>query len=160
MSESAADRFRDWIAVNDTVMGGESESGMLRTPEGTLVFHGTLSRAGGGGFASVRCTSSPGLGGFRALAVRVRGDGRTYQLRLRTTADQDGIAYRMRFVTVAGEWQDLDLPFTGFEPLFRGRPVPEAGPLDVSAVVQVGFLLADRRPGPFRLEVSRFEPVL
>ena len=151
--------IRGWIGVNDTVMGGRSTSRMIRTPAGNLVFEGTLSLEGGGGFASVRCTTHPHLAGYRALAIQVRGDGRSYEIRLRTTTDRDGIAYRVLFSTSPGEWRSLEIPFTLFEPVFRGRPVPEAGPLDPAAVVQIGFLLADRKPGPFHLEVNRLDPV-
>ncbi len=35
-----------------------------------------------------------------------------------------------------------------------GRRLEDAPPLDPEAIQQVGLLIADRRPGPFRLEVA------
>ena len=43
------------------------------------------------------------LAAATGLIVRVKGDGRTYQLRLRTSDRFDGVAYRALFATDAGE---------------------------------------------------------
>jgi hypothetical protein len=53
-----------------------------------------LSLENNGGFASVRClVGLTDLSEFAGLAVRVRGDGRPYQLRLRGNDRFDGVAY-------------------------------------------------------------------
>ncbi len=61
--------------------------------------------------------------------------------------------WRAEFTT-SGEWQSVDLSFDDFVPVFRGRRVPQAGPVVPSAIRQVGFMLADNTPGPFELEVQ------
>ena len=35
-----------------------------------------------------------------------------------------------------------------------GRPVRNAGPVDAGKVNSIGFLLADKKAGPFKLEVE------
>jgi len=81
-----------WNAVNDGVMGGLSRSYLRRTNQETAVFGGTVSLENNGGFASVRSrVPASDLSAFTGLAVRVRGDGRTYQLRLRSDDRFDGI---------------------------------------------------------------------
>jgi monofunctional biosynthetic peptidoglycan transglycosylase len=87
------------------------------------------------------------------VRLRVRGDGRSYQLRLRQDRNFDGVAWRVTFQSRA-DWQDLEFAWPDFEPVFRGRPVPGAGPLEPDAIGQIGFLIADGRTGPFRLEVA------
>ena len=145
-----------WTIVNDGVMGGRSRSRIDASGDGIAVFEGEVSRENDGGFASVRSGAGPlPTAGAAALLVRVRGDGRAYQLRVRTDDDADGIAYRWTFDTTPGEWITLRAPFEAFDPVFRGRVVPDAPPLDPSAIRQLGFLIADGEAGPFRLEIDR-----
>ena len=86
------------------------------------------------------------------MRLRLRGDGRTYQFRLRLDERWDGVAWRAEFPTT-GEWQIVELPYDRFAPVFRGRPVPDAGPVVAADIRQIGFMLADRTPGPFALEI-------
>ncbi|MDY7115181.1 CIA30 family protein [Halomonas sp. SSL-5] len=149
-----ADEATRWRAINDDVMGGVSRGG-LHGEDGVGVFRGETSLANNGGFASVRRepeamdpSDAPGL------ELKVRGDGRRYQLRLYTDQLPQGAAYRAIFQPEAGEWQRAGLPWHEFEAVFRGRRLEDAPPLDPAAIRQVGFLIADRQPGPFRLEVA------
>ena len=145
----------EWRAINDGVMGGFSCSGMQQTENGTGVFSGELSLENSGGFASVRANVGPvDLSAFMGLELQVRGDGRMYQLRLRAEGGVDGIAYRANFETRKGEWSTSRLAFARFEPTFRGRILPDAPHLDLSRIQQVSFLLADKQPGPFSLEIK------
>jgi monofunctional biosynthetic peptidoglycan transglycosylase len=151
-SESNADH---WSVVNDGVMGGRSTSRVQMTGDGTLRFHGNVSLENNGGFASTRTEISPlDLSAFRGVALRVRGDGRRYQLRLGVAGDWSRIWYRAAFDTLDDEWIEVRLPFPDFEPTFRGRRPPRAPPLDPSVLRQIGLLIADRREGPFELEVD------
>jgi monofunctional biosynthetic peptidoglycan transglycosylase len=144
-----------WRAVDDVVMGGVSGSRLRLTGTGTGVFEGTVSLANNGGFASVRRPVGPlDLRGDRGLALRVRGDGQRYRLRLRTDDRFDGIAWQATFSTEDGVWRVVALPFESFEPSYRGRRPQAAGPLDVSNVRQLGLMIADRQAGPFRLEID------
>jgi hypothetical protein len=144
-----------WAIVNDGVMGGRSESSLRLTDEGTAIFAGVLSLENNGGFASTRALlDTMDLGGFTGLAVRVKGDGRSYELRLRMEPNFDGIAYRAEFGTTQGEWTEVFLPFSAFQPSFRGR-VPRGAPaLDLTSIRQIGFLLGDGVEGPFELEIA------
>jgi len=145
-----------WIAVHDTVMGGRSDGGLGRTDDGHLVFSGNLSLANNGGFASVRTLPRDlPLASRTGLVLRVRGDGRTYQVRLRLDDRFDGIAWRFRFPTAAGAWTTVTVPFEACEPVWRGRRVPGQGRLDPARVRQLGFMLADKQEGAFRLEIAR-----
>jgi monofunctional biosynthetic peptidoglycan transglycosylase len=144
-----------WMIVNDGVMGGLSGSRIHLTDHGTAVFEGELSRANNGGFASVRSRPAalPTAGTSR-LAVRVRGDGREYQLRIRTEDTFDGVAYRWSFKTLADAWMTVEACYRDFVPTFRGRILRDVPPLDPGAIRQLGFLIADGVEGPFRLEVD------
>jgi hypothetical protein len=128
---------------------------MKLTEEQTGVFQGTVSLENNGGFASVRTEPIDlGLAGFRGLEFRVLGDGKLYQLRLRTDRNWDGIAYRATFETVQGEWTTIRLDFKDCIPSYRGRSVPNAPALDPARIRQLGFLISDNQEGAFRLEVA------
>ena len=143
-----------WWAVNDDVMGGVSR-GSMRVTGGVGIFEGYTSLENGGGFASVRRQPDKyALGGRSGIRLRVRGDGRTYQLRLRTPDLPEGAAYRARFETVADEWRDVELRWSEFEPVFRGRLLKDAPALDPGDIRQLGFLIADQCAGDFCLEIA------
>jgi hypothetical protein len=136
-------------------MGGLSQSNLTLTQEGTAVFAGTLSLENNGGFASVRTYPYDfGLGGYERLAFRVRGDGRDYMLRLRTDDRLDGPAYEAGFETVADTWITVQIAFADLRPTFRGRLLRNRPALTGAAVRQIGFMIADKQEGPFRLEID------
>jgi monofunctional biosynthetic peptidoglycan transglycosylase len=78
---------------------------------------------------------------------------------LRTSDSFDGVAYRAVFETRAGEWLTITLPFVDFLPTFRGRMLPDQPPLDVSRIQQIAFMLADKTPGEFSLEIDSVRAV-
>ena len=65
-------------------------------------------------------------------------------------------AWRSVFPT-GDEWQQIDIAFDEFVPVFRGRMVPQAGPVVPSEIQQIGFLLADKEAGRFELEIRHIE---
>jgi len=144
-----------WQAINDGVMGGVSSGRMVQSADG-LRFEGELSLENNGGFASVRRPIDNDLATATGVRLVVRGDGRTYQFRLRQDDRFDGIAWRAEFTTNS-DWQTVVLPFNEFIPVFRGRRVPDAGPVEPAAIRQVGFMLADKTPGSFSLEIRSIE---
>lgn len=144
-----------WRAVNDGVMGGIS-SGRMAQVDGLLRFEGDISLENNGGFASVRLAVEQDLSSTSAVRLQVRGDGRRYQFRIRLDSGLDGIAWRAEFDTY-GEWQTVVLPLAEFVPVFRGRLVAGAGPVVPANIAQVGFMLADRKPGAFALDIRSIE---
>ena len=144
-----------WRAINDGVMGGISSGAMVREGSG-LRFTGELSLENNGGFASVRRLVERDLSTATGVRLEIRGDGRDYQFRIRQDDRFDGVAWRARFRT-DGTWQVVEFGFDEFEPVFRGRLVRDAGPVDPAAIAQVGFMLADQRPGPFQLDIRSIE---
>ncbi len=144
-----------WHAINDEVMGGESQGGP-KVDAGQLLFTGVTSLENNGGFSSIRTDDCDyDLSEYSKLLLRVKGDGRIYQVRLYTDASygQSRIAYAATFPTVAGEWAEPEINFHELKPTFRGRDL--AGPaFNASKVEQLGFLIADKQAGPFRLAVD------
>lgn len=143
-----------WDPINDGVMGGVSQSELRHDPARHAVFAGHVSFENNGGFASVRC--QPGDLGRKdviAYLLEVRGDGKRYKLNLRTDDGFDGVNYQTGFLPPTGIWTTCRLASTDFLPSWRGRPVPDAPPLDTACVRQIGLMIADRQAGPFALAV-------
>ena len=143
-----------WRNIDDVVMGGVSSSGM-RIEGDVAVFSGTLYLENNGGFASVRSDAlEVNLEGHLGIRLRVKGDGKTYQFRIRTNAAFDGPSYQMTFETEHDVWTEVDLPFSEFVAAFRGRELPNHPPIDAGEITTVGFLIADKQEGDFRLEID------
>ena len=146
---------RLWLPLNDGVMGGVSSGALRFGDSNRALFEGNVSFENGGGFASVGIPDVPrDLSAFANLELRVRGDGRTYQLRLRAGVGVDDIAYRARFDTEPDRWLTMTVPLASFEATRRGRRLESAPPLPASSIRRLGFLIGDRQEGPFRLEIA------
>lgn len=144
-----------WKIINDAVMGGLSESRVSITDQKTALFSGVVSLENYGGFSSMR--THPGkfdLAGYKGLIVKVKGDGKNYRLRLRTDDDYEGVAYQAHFSTERDVWITARLPFDAFSPVFRGHVVEDAPPLHLSGIQRIGFMIADKQAGPFRIEIE------
>lgn len=144
-----------WSAVNDGVMGGQSV-GSATIADGMLQFSGELSLANNGGFSSVRSVGRDfDLSTATTVVLRVRGDGRRYQLRLATDARYRGlpVSYGAPFETTAGRWIEVRVPLATLSPAVRGTPL-QGMPLDPSRVREIGLLIADKREGAFALTLD------
>ena len=149
-----------WVAVNDNVMGGVSKGGPQFPGNGTLVFAGSLSLENRGGFSSIRTDRKRlDLSGYHGLAVRIRGDGRTYWLTISTNVRIPAGSYRVLVPTKAGQWQTVRAPFSSFKATSFGRELPVFLPLNPAKVGSIGFLIADKKAGPFRMEVDWIKAV-
>jgi len=153
------DSIRSWKSVNDGVMGGVSEGGFKRTADSTLLFSGTLSLENNGGFASIRTEPrAMDLSGMSALVVKARGDGRTYWIELRVARQMGASSYRADFPTVKGEWRETRIPLSDFQLQAFGRRLP-GDPVNPANVNSVGFTLADKKAGPFELEIESIRAI-
>jgi hypothetical protein len=139
-----------WTPVDDRVMGGCSTSCLRYDPLGYAVFEGTVKAENNGGFASVRADAMEQSANVANVYVlKVNGDGKRYKFNLRMQDNFDGLTYQTSFVTAAGMWTSVHLPVSQFAATFRGRPVPDAQPLNPILVRQVGLMIADQQMGSF-----------
>ncbi len=152
---AGADAAKEWQTVNDGVMGGVSEGKFAITEKKTLEFFGTLSLENNGGFASVRTKAKKlGLEKGDTLVARVRGDGREYSMNLYLNKPLMAFSYRAAVQTKKDEWIEVKVPLEKFEATSFGRVVKDAGAVKPEEVNALGFLLGDKKAGPFKLEVE------
>jgi monofunctional biosynthetic peptidoglycan transglycosylase len=152
---TGADAAKDWQAVNDGVMGGVSEGKFKISDKKTLEFFGTLSLENNGGFASVR-TKAKKLGFEKGDTViaKVRGDGREYMLNLYLNKPLIAFSYRATVQTKKDEWIEIKVPLDKFEATSFGRVVKDAGAVKPEEVNALGFMLSDKKAGPFKMEIE------
>lgn len=144
-----------WYVVNDDVMGGISESTIVINPEGTATFSGKLSPENNGGFASVRAVVKMNTDSqFNGVILRLKGDGKLYNIRFRTDSNFDGYAYQAKIQTKANVWEEYQVSFDKFEPTFRGRTLNGKPELESRNIAQIGLLIADKQFGDFNMEVD------
>ena len=142
-----------WQVVNDTVMGGRSSSQLKRVGE-ALHFSGRLN-TNGGGFASLRSDRmNLDLAAATSVRLTVKGDGRTYSIRLYAAGQR--ISSQHAFRTVADAWQTVELKIPDFYASWRGRRMDQ-GPLAAADIAGIGLILADGTDGAFEIEVSSIE---
>jgi monofunctional biosynthetic peptidoglycan transglycosylase len=149
------DTAQRWQAVNDNVMGGVSDGRFRITVEKTLEFSGKLSLENNGGFASVRTKPTNfDIHVGDALVVRVKGDGREYVLNIYTKSRRMAFSYRAPLPTTQDEWTEVSVPLGEFIPTAFGNRVQGMGPVEPDQINSLGFMLSDKKPGPFKLEVG------
>lgn len=122
--------------------------------------HLDITALGGAGFASQR--TADGVAGwdvsaYNALVLDVaRADSRRYTLTLKDEVlprrpdgrDQSTVSWEYDFVggdggggSTAGDSTRVVIPFGEFKPTYRGKPKPDAEPLDLKNVKRISFMM-------------------
>jgi monofunctional biosynthetic peptidoglycan transglycosylase len=146
--------IQNWRTINDGVMGGRSVGRYRLTENKMLEFYGRLSLENNGGFASIRLPS--GDLNFKKgdlLILRLRGDGRTYNMNLYALKNLGGISFRQSFKTLPNKLIEVKLPVDKFVATWRGRAFPKQK-LTPEDVTGLGFLLGDKKEGEFNLQLE------
>ena len=148
----------DWEFVSDRVMGGVSEGTVQRATvagRAAVRLSGQVSLANNGGFVQMGFDLNAGrafdASEWAGIQLEVRGNGETYEIRLRTTdLTRPWQSFRAAFEGTS-DWTHLRLPFSAFEAhrtdaSFDPRKLRRVGVLAVGrafeadiAVAAVGF---------------------
>jgi hypothetical protein len=143
----------NWMVVNDGVMGGLSKGTFTVGANGTAVFKGTISLENNGGFSSVRCnTGKIDVEGFTTLELHLKGDGKTYQVRIQEN-NSDYWSYIYYFQT-SGAWETVKIPLAEMYPSFRGRKLNLPN-YSGKSMVELTFLIGNSKAESFQLELRK-----
>ena len=149
---SAQSNIRAWNVVNDGVMGGISTSSLVLTEEGHGKFSGHVSLANFGGFASIQSSTSVKLPiDKKYIVLRVKGDGKRYEFRIKGEAYQ-AESYVHSFMTT-GNWETIKLEISEFYPQFRGRRLNLPN-FHFRTIEQISFLIANKKEEDFHLLID------
>jgi NADH dehydrogenase [ubiquinone] 1 alpha subcomplex assembly factor 1 len=150
-----------WYEINDVVMGGISESRVIWLESGHLLFSGSVSLEKGGGFASIRSPETAAdLSPARAIRLTARGDGKTYKFSIRTSRSLDGISYQVAFTATGPAPKEFAFRIDEFNATYHGQRLAGTPSLDPARITNLGFIIADRQDGPFRLEIRKISALL
>jgi monofunctional biosynthetic peptidoglycan transglycosylase len=144
-----------WGVTNDDVMGGVSTSKISVSKENVLIFLGEVSLENNGGFASLRSPIDDyDLSAYQGFLLKIKGDGKTYNLSFRQTKYFTGYNYTQKFQTEKDNWQIVKLPFKDFNLKYYGREINNYEPPDKSNIKQISILISDKQQGPFKIEIE------
>jgi uncharacterized surface protein with fasciclin (FAS1) repeats len=151
---------KGWQTVLDGVMGGLSTGRIAAGEGGTLRFTGELSLENNGGFSQIRTAVPEGtFAGTTGLVLRVKGDGRSYQCDIRSSQLRIMAGgYQSVFETKADEWIEVSVPFDQCVANSFGQRMRNAPALDAASIESVGITLADKKEGPFAIEIDWIRP--
>lgn len=150
-----ASSMTGWESVDDVVMGGRSASTLLWYENEGLRFSGHVSLEDGGGFASIRSpVRDYQLDGTSGVGLRIKGDGKSYKLTIRTDTAYDGISYQVSFPTVQDVWEELHFSYDQFIPTYHGTVLSDRPKLEPSLIKRFGFIISEKQEGDFQLQVA------
>jgi NADH dehydrogenase [ubiquinone] 1 alpha subcomplex assembly factor 1 len=157
---SKSSTMAEWSSINDVVMGGLSEGGIIWKKNRCMVFSGSISFENNGGFSSIRTRRADyNLTNYKGILISAMGDGKQYKFTIRTDLNYDGVSYQFQFLSVSQEIKDFYLPFEEFKPSYHGKKLSDYPPLDLSAIKRFGFIIADKQEGSFSLEIEKIYAV-
>ncbi len=136
-----------WKVVDDAVMGGKSSGHFKLNEDGMGIFYGKVSLDNNGGFSSLRYRgNSIDTQGYQQLVLRLKGDGKRYQFRVKANPD-DNHSY-VSYFTTTGEWETINIVLTDLFPRFRGRNLSIPN-FTGGAIEELGFLVANKKAEDF-----------
>ncbi|MBC6995758.1 CIA30 family protein [Neolewinella lacunae] len=142
----------DWVTVDDTVMGGRSAGYFRLNAAGHGEYTGHVSLENNGGFSSLRYRMPTiRIEGHTKAVLRVKGDGKRYQFRAKTS-DNDRHSYVTYFETT-GEWEEIILDLSTMKPQFRGRSL-DLPDYPAELLSEVAILIGNKEEQDFRLELD------
>ncbi len=167
---ASSNEFKDWITINDTIMGGSSKATCKSQSLG-LYFEGDLIEENGG-FVSCRSPllENPlDLSSFSGIQIEVDGQGRTLKFAVAcgdpltkfSQSFSGGVKWVAEVCTKDSGTTSVRIPFEQFESSIRAKPIALPLKFSSNSIVQfqllyskfgiAGKLNSDFRPGPFSI---------
>ena len=153
---TTSSEIKNWRVVDDVVMGGRSSGNFSLTEDGHGKFSGNVSLENNGGFSSVRYgfQSKIDLQNYSKVKLRVKGDGKNYQFRIKAKT-RDYYSYITSFETT-GKWEEIEIKLKDLYPSFRGRKL-DLPNFSGDEMEEITFLIANYKTESFELLIDKIE---
>ncbi len=142
----------NWYVVNDGVMGGLSKGSISINESGYGHFKGYVTTENNGGFSSIRLAfERKNVSNFKQVVLRVKGDGKKYQLRIKEKSSQ-----RYSYITIfstSEEWETIKIPFNSFYPSFRGYNLDKPN-YSGEVMDEIAILFGNKKKESFSLQIE------
>ncbi|XP_051166579.1 complex I intermediate-associated protein 30, mitochondrial [Leptopilina boulardi] len=167
--------LEDWIVTADQDCDdGYSSCKLELSSIGTGIFSGTLDTRlpetgenTHAGFCNIRTVNATksfyreialDWSNYTHVRMRVRGDGRVYfiNIGMKQTFDVQWFELNKYLLMTRGGpyWQDIKIPMSKFFLTHKGRIQDRQQPFEKMKVKNFGITIADKTPGPFKLEID------
>lgn len=144
--------LQSWYMVDDVVMGGRSNGQFYINDKGHGEFSGNVSLENNGGFSSLRhAFSEKDISLFTTFSMRLKGDGKDYQFRVKSDRSQR-YSYTYTFETT-GDWEWVDIPMKDMVPTWRGRQLDYPN-FPGQSLAEIGILIGNNKPEKFKMEID------
>ena len=145
-------KTNDWNIVDDVVIGGKSSGLFYLDKKGHGVFEGRVSLENNGGFSSLRYRFNKiSTKQHTKIVLRVKGDGKTYQFRIKTKSS-DYYSYIAYFDTTEN-WETITLSLSDMYPTFRGQKLKMPN-YDNESIEEIAFLIGNEKVEDFKLAID------
>jgi len=104
--------------------------------------------------SSLRHSLNAKVGNNTIVRITLKGDGKAYQFRIKSSP-YDRHSYISEFQTT-GDWQEVVIPLSAMYPAFRGRKL-EIPNFNSDQISELAFLIGNKEPENFQLEISKIE---
>ena len=142
-----------WEIVNDGVMGGLSEGEIVLSENGNALFEGFVTTENNGGFSLVKHSfSKKNVSKYKAVVMRIKGDGKNYQFRIKERLDQE-YSYVHNFKS-SGDWETIKIPFATCYASLRGDALNLSN-YNGLFMEGISFLVGNKKKEDFALEIER-----
>lgn len=143
---------KDWVIVDDVVMGGRSSGNFYVNKAGNGVFEGRVSLENNGGFSSLRYRlNQEGIKEYTSLILKIKGDGNKYQIRIKDKRS-NYYSYASYFKSPT-YWETIKIPLSQMYPTFRGRQV-DIPNYNGDTIEEIAFLIGNKKAEDFKLEID------
>lgn len=145
----------DWQVVNDTVMGGRSQSEVYYTKE-SVVFKGRVSLENNGGFASLRSPYGEwDLTSYQTLTIRYRSTGFDMAWTMKDEQPYYKPSFKGKLPNTQGAWTTVMFELRALQAYSLGRPLGyTVSNKELKQIIRLGIISNEKRAGDFELEID------
>ena len=145
--------INQWYQTNDDVMGGISNSKMLLNSDGQGVFTGNVSTANNGGFAMTRLPVNLKLmADQKKIVLFVKGDGKSYQLRIKSNINQQ--YWYIYPIQTTKNMEKIEVPLNEFYPSYRGYRLNKNN-FSANTIQEFSILIGNKKDENFKIIIDK-----
>ncbi|MFK7799947.1 MAG: CIA30 family protein [Aureispira sp.] len=145
----------NWQIVNDTVMGGRSQSQVQYT-NNSVIFTGTVSLENNGGFASFRSPYGQwDLTTYKTLTIRYRSTGFDMAWTMKDQPPYYMPSFKGKLPNSKGKWSTVSFDLRALDAYRLGKPLGyQLSNKELKNIIRMGFISDEKRAGDFELEID------
>lgn len=144
--------IKDWVIVDDDVMGGMSNGYLRINEDGYGEFHGNVSLENYGGFTSMQNSLLDiEVKDLSFLTIKVKGDNSNYQIRIKSELREE-FWYIYEF-NASDKWSQINIPLKEMKPSYRGKFLSLQN-FNHKYISEIAILIGNKKNQNFNLEIE------